>query len=234
MVAGIVALHLLLRRFFPAAGAWAGATLFGIWALGFALPIGPVGSVAIVAAIGLGLRARRGVQGVLVALGIWALLKEFDGIEHLYSTTIAWLPGRTATVCALFALLALAGYAASVQLGAEPREPRAVLPTDPPATRNTVVAESRPVLARWLFASSLLATFLSLASYEQGVVVPALIFGTGLLLAPKFQVRFGAQSLHWGVLVGYLVLRAQLVPVAPSGYQRQVLRFGPGVALSLG
>lgn len=234
VVAGVIALYALLRRFFSTLGAWTGATLFALWVLEMAPSIDLLGTAAILTAIGLGVRAKRGVEGVLVALGIWALLVEWDGIESLAGTTLAWLPGRTATACGLFAILALASYAASVQFGAEPREPGAVLPTDPPATRNTVVAESRPALARWLFAGSLFATFLSLASYEQGVVVPALIFGTGLLLAPRFRVRFGAQSLHWGVLVGYLILRAQLVPVAPSGYQRQVIRFGPGVAISLG
>lgn len=233
VVAGIAALYALLRRFFPVALAWTGAALFAFWTVGFLPPFELAAYALMALALILAARSGRWAAGVLVALGIWALLPELWGIERLYATTVAWLPGRTATTCGLFALLALASYAGSVALGAEPREPRAVLPTDPPATRNTVLSESRPGLARGLFGLSLLCTALSLGSYEQGVMVPALIFGVGMLLSPAYRVRFGAQSLHWGLLVGYLVLRAQLVPVVPSGYQRQVVRFGPGVLQSL-
>lgn len=233
VVAGIAALHALLRRFFPAALACAGATLFALWTLGIVPSLDLLLYGLMTLSVGLAVRAGRASAGVLVALGLWAFHAELGGIQLLYSTTIAWLPGRTATTCALFALLALASYAASIIYGAEPRESRAVVPTDPPATRNTVVSEPRPGLARILFGLSLLFTALSLGSYEQGVMIPALLFCVGLLLAPTYRIHFGAQALHWGVLVGYLVLRAQLVPVAPSGYQRQVIRFGPGVYLSL-
>ena len=233
VVAGIAALYALLRRFFPTAFAWAGAALFALWTAAYFPAFDLLVYALMVIVIGLSVRAGRASAGLLVALALWAFLPELQGVQQIFSRTVAWLPGRTATTCGLFALLALGSYASSIVLGAEPREPRAVLPTDPPATRNTVISGQRPALARVLFGLSLLWTALSLGSYEQGVMVPALIFCVGLLLVPTYRIRFGAQSLHWGLLVGYLVLRAQIVPVAPSSYQKQVIRFGPGVIQSL-
>ncbi len=232
----VVALYALLRRLVPPLAAGAGAVLFALWTLdGPGVPdllLWPLAALPVAFAL-----ARRSglAYALLVALGVLALGREIGGIELLDARTVAWLPGRTATTCALFAFLALGGYAASVIAGAEPRPPREPLPTDPPATRSSVLPrpEPRPALARALFGLSLLATWLSLSSYEQGVMVPTLVFGVGLLLSPRYRVRFGAQVLHWGLLVGYLVLRAAVIPVAPSGYQRQVVRTGPGVWLAL-
>ena len=236
----VLALYALLRRLGSALFATLGALLFAAWTLdwsGFpdALILPLAAAPLVVALLRRGDSRPKGgaAYALLVGLGVLALARELVGIQPLYARTVAWLPGRTATTCALFALLALATYAASVLTGAEPRDDRPILPTDPPATRSSVLTEPNPRLARLWFAASLLFTWLSLSSYEQGVMVPTLIFGVGLLFSPRYRVRFGAQILHWGLLVGYLVLRAAIIPVAPSGYQRQVVRTGPGVALSL-
>jgi hypothetical protein len=73
-----------------------------------------------------------------------------------------------------------------------------------------------------------------LGSYEQAVMLPAVLFGVGVLFKLQgYQVRWGWQAAFWGLLVGYLLLRRMILPEDASGYQMQQFRDGMGVLLIL-
>jgi uncharacterized membrane protein len=169
-------------------------------------------------------------QGVITALGsffVFGMLIPKD--PNLSIHTVYWLPGRTATVMTIFAMVALASYVRFERLGAPRAAELAPGATDEPATRtSTQQAEPRN---RWgWFALSGLATALALGSYEQAVMIPFVVFCLGVWLrTDRVQTRFAFQLMFWGLLIGYVLVRLQYVPLGASGYQKQQFRSGPGL-----
>jgi len=213
--------------------AGAGGVLVGLWRVGYHNSFAQLATVlAIVAGFGgffrHGLRLDRFLPAVLVFLATGTLVH----YGSIYSGVVAWLPGRTASVMTVFCLIAMAAYARYERLGAA-RVVSEPTPLDPPATRTTQASEGlrqRPIWA----VVAVLATALALGSYEQAVMLPATLVGVAVILRWQgFRPRWGWQAAFWGVLGGYLFLRYQLVPSDTSGYQKQQLRFGPGVLLTL-
>jgi hypothetical protein len=151
-----------------------------------------------------------------------------SNVSQISGRMITWLPSRTASVMAFFALLALAAYARYERVSAE-RKAKDPAPTDPPATKSTKPAVQ--VRMPWLWASvAVLASALALASYEQAIMLPAALLGTAVAMKLQgFRVRWGWQVPFWLLLVAYLVLRKELLPSGVSTYQHQQLRFGPAV-----
>jgi hypothetical protein len=214
----------------------ASAVLFALWHVGHGERLNPLFYLAAVLAglFGLfrhGFKVKHWLPAVLVYL---YLPSEFDGMTELYQPMIGWLPGRTASVMTVFALIAMAAYARYERLSAV-RNPPKPSPLEEPATRTT-----KPQLQRtggWPLGWALLsvvAVALALGSYEQAVMLPAALFGVALILRfRRYNVRWGWQAAFWLVLIGYLVLRSRLVPTAPSRYQLQQFRHGQGVYYAL-
>ncbi len=149
--------------------------------------------------------------------------------------TVGWLPGRTATVMTVFCLIATASYARFERLRARNMPPLpATAEDEPTASRTTAgAAVPRPTDYLWLVAA-LLALVCALGSYEQAVMLPGLLLGVAVLWRTRRRrPHWWPHLVFWAVLVGYLVLRRQLVPSDVSGYQAQQFRNGPGVWLSL-
>jgi hypothetical protein len=165
----------------------------------------------------------------------WEVSIQLSLAKPIETRTLTWLPGRTALVMTVFVLAALAAYARYERLSANRKEPEPT-PLDPPATRSATSPASRPsqlVLGVWM-AFCLVCTFLAMASYEQAIMLPALLLATACTFRWRgYMVRWGWQGAFWGVLVGYLALRHALVSSAPSHYQLQQFRSGPGVWVSL-
>lgn len=148
--------------------------------------------------------------------------------------TLGWIPGRTATIMAFFAMVSLASYARLERLGAH-RDPHAEpSPLDLPATRTSV---QYPVkrFVQWPWAAlSWIAALLAFASYEQAVMLPAVLLGTAILLRTSgVKVRWSWHAAYWILLPAYLLLRHEIIPSTVSRYQGQQLRFGPMVYYDL-
>ena len=186
----------------------------------------------------------------LAALLGFGLASELGGVSLLSYRMLGWIPGRTASTMTVFVLLCLAATArvlrqARLAASAEARpstrlDPETVRrlaerasPLDLPATRGTVptVAGHRP----WVWAGvALVSLALALGSYEQAVMVPAMM----LVLALTSPRRPGPMGMVWPaaawlVLGGYLALRAGVVPTSASTYQTQQFRFGEGAWIAL-
>jgi hypothetical protein len=210
--------------------------IFAAWQTGYEMPLATLADGLVLLAIvgGLwrhGFRIRAWAPAAFVALQVGVQLRMAEPLGY---RTIGWLPGRTATVMTVFALLALAAYARYERLSAERRLPEPT-PLDPPATRNTVVGVFKPRGTVLWVALSVVATLLAFGSYEQAVMLPAILLATAFTLRWQgYRVRWGWQGVFWATLAGYLVIRHKLVPSAPSGYQLQQFRTGPGVWLDLG
>ena len=210
----------------------AGALVFALW------HVGPVGRLSDLVAgfawatlvVGV-LRHRRAWRRYLPAfLVLLALANEILPIRNLAGRMIDWIPGRTASTMTLFALLAMAAYARGERLRLPVAEASEPTPETPPATRNTEVVRTPGAAWPWI-AVSVVATALALGSYEQAVMLPA------LLLLVRFVVRRGTPRprlslprsggtwiphlAFWGLLVVYAGLRWRLLPHLASGYQRQ-------------
>jgi hypothetical protein len=133
----------------------------------------------------------------------------------------------------VFALVAVASYARYVRLSGV-RALREARAEDVPATKSArhVSLGSSPCL--WIVVSGV-ALFLSLGSYEQAVMVPALMLGVWVLFGLRgVKSAWWPHLVFWGLLLAYLVVRSQIVPSEVSGYQAQQFRPGPGVWVSLG
>lgn len=183
----------------------------------------------------LGLVLRRHLGAPLVAAAVlWYLGSELSGISPLLTRVVQWLPGRTASLMALFGLVALASYARYVRAGSqEPIQPPSK-PTDPPPTKSTPAPGPRSHDVWVWLAISLAATALALASYEQAVMLPVVIAAAAWVLHRRgYRVPWWSLAAFWVVLGLYLVVRTACVPLGPSEYQLQQLRTGPGVRLSL-
>ncbi len=211
------------------------AVLFGLWQVDLGGTISywlqwawiPVAIVGIVQH-----RLRIGpVIGALLALSF--LLFELQGHSQLQFRMIAWLPGRTASVMTLFCLVAMACYCRFERLVSKrlPLPPATALDPNQPMKEEAMETGSHP----WMWAVlSLLATAAALASYEQAVMLPAVVLG--LAVGFRLLQRHPHWLLHtgyWILLVAYLVLRHAVVPSTVSGYQAQQFRHGPGVLQSM-
>jgi hypothetical protein len=171
---------------------------------------------------------------VPVALVAMYFTVEVYGIVGLYGRMIAWIPGRTASVMTVFCLLAIAMYARFERLSAT-RTHRERGPLDPPATRNTETHKRPMRLAMLWPIVSLFCVALALASYEQAVMLPAVLMGVAVAMRLQgYSVRWAWSFSSWSLLAGYLVLRRLLLPQDVSGYQDQQLRSGvEGIFLAL-
>jgi hypothetical protein len=217
--------------------AWAAicAALLTFWTLPVFVPWFRLGlAVAVVVlAVGIWRHRTRWFLYVPAALAWTWVAYEAAGIVSLYSRMMAWIPGRTASTMAVFALASMAMYARYERLSAQRERPR---PTaeDVPATKGTRI--SGPVGAgasAWAWGA-LLCAALALGAYEQAVMLPATLLGTAILLRWQgLRVRWGWAAAAFGLLAGYLVLRRVLVPSDISGYQAQQLRTGPGTFMAL-
>jgi len=150
------------------------------------------------------------------------------------SKTVAWLPGRTATVMTIFCLVATAAYARFERLrSAQMPLAEATAEDEPSASRTTVVSRPKATDGLWVVVS-VVAAALALASYEQAVMLPAALLGVAVLVrTQRRRPHWWLQAVFWGLLLGYIVLRRKLVPSDVSGYQAQQFRNGPGVAITL-
>lgn len=167
------------------------------------------------------------------ALVTLQLSNQLGDVVPIGPRTLGWLPGRTATVMTVFALVALASYARFERLGAE-RVKKPISPLDPPATRNTEQNSTDRKPAWGWIVLCLLGSAGALASYEQAVMLPALITVTAFTLQWRgFRVRWNWQFAFWGLLGAYVIFRHAVVPSDPSKYQLQQFRHGSGVLQSI-
>jgi hypothetical protein len=212
-----------------------GTLLFALWQLGNLQGLAHAVWWAGLAVLGLALLPQRPWKLALLAcLTLLFVSDELSGIAPLKGRMIDWLPGRTASVMTLFALLALASYCRYERISAGRLEPPEPGPLDPPATKGTAIRPEPNRLAGLWVILSIIATAFALGSYEQAIMVPALLFGAALCLRlQRYQVRWAHQAVFWGLLLGYFVLRSWLVPSDVSGYQAQQFRSGPGVISSI-
>ncbi len=211
-----------------------GALVFAFWHTSLGPVVAASGAWLALLPAAAALIPGRRLLPVLSAALLWLFLaSEAAGMWPLEFRMIGWLPGRTASVMTLFALLALACYARYERLSAR-REPAKKSPLYWPPTKGDTPrpAGSKTVLA-WAVLSCLFLA-LALGSYEQAIMLPAALLLVGLTFcAARFRIRWGWHCAFWGMLVAYLALRFQLVPVEVSGYQAQQFRTGPGIWISL-
>lgn len=235
-IACVLLLYWFLREFTDRIElALPGAALFALWhGLGAWRLAQWANWLALGSLLLVFLPGRKVSRVLLAALTTTFLSAELPGRMDLRFRMIEWLPGRTASVMALFALLSLACYARYERLSADRIPGPDPGPLDPPATKGTVLAQKPgPAVSLWAVAS-VAALLLSLGSYEQAVMVPALLFGVALAMRLlRRRVCWGWQAAFWGVLALYLIVRSRLVPSDVSGYQAQQFRSGPGVVDSI-
>lgn len=211
------------------------ATAFGLWNGPWQPDWLMIRGVA-VAVVALGGLARHGVRvdryGAAICVA-WYLGFELSR-QPLYSRVAGWIPGRTASVMALFALVALAAYARFERISAA-RERSDPSPLDPPGrTRGESVVASGRKPGNWLMVSAV-AVLLALGSYEQAVMVPALLVAVACALRWQgFRVRWIWLAVPFSALALYLWVRSALLPAGASGYQKQQFRTGPGLWGDLG
>ncbi len=141
-------------------------------------------------------------QATCLLLLVWI---ELNPIESLYFRSVGWLPGRTATIMAVFAVFALGAFICAARSG-----------------------------SRGCAWAGLASTAAALASYEQAVMLPMLfaVFAFAVRKESKLNLWPWVAG-SWLVLVAYLALRYQIIPPGVSRYQDQQFRLGPGVWLSL-
>lgn len=219
-----------------------GTYLFASWTLGgwflgsgYQTIVSILPWIALVAILGRMIAAKKwNWASLIVGLGgfyVWNQL--ICQQSYMAQHTMYWLPGRTATSMAIFALVALASYMRFERLGAPMSAALEVSATDLPATRSSS-QNSEPKNVWGWFVLSLLSTAIALGAYEQAVMIPAMIFILGVWLrVNRQQTRFSFQILFWAVLVAYIVYRVQIIPVQPSGYQKQQFRNGPGLWIDI-
>lgn len=154
-------------------------------------------------------------------------------IRDLKARMLEWLPGRTASVMTVFALIALAAYARFERTGATriPAQPTAL---DVPATKSAQVAE--PSRFAWIWAViSCLGVAVALGSYEQAVMLPAALLALATSMRiQRYQVRWYWHIAFWTLLALYLLARYELLPHGVSQYQRQQFRHSEAVLASIG
>jgi hypothetical protein len=213
----------------------AASSLFGVWHLtGGGTPgawlISAAGWLSL---IGLFRGGSRTLAASSFLTAQW-LASEFGAMFHLRPQVLDWIPGRTASVMAVFCLASMASYARFERIGAPRRAAPAAGAEDRPPTRSTDPREGerRPAWPWLILALAGLA--LALGSYEQAVMLPALLLAVAVWMAVKGRKpRWALHLGFWGMLAGYIALRAAILPREASGYQSQQFRDGPGVGLDI-
>ncbi len=203
----------------------AGAVVFALW------HVGPIGSISIwigrlawlTLFVGIW-RHRKDWRSYLPAFFILLTLSaELLPIRSLASRMIDWIPGRTASTMTVFALIAIAAYARYERLCRVPAEAAPITPETPPATRSTEAPRAEKKAIAWPWAVvAFLGTLLAIGAYEQGVMVPAVLFVVAL--AFRFTGARPHWAIHlafWSLLVVYMGLRWELLPHTVSSYQHQ-------------
>jgi hypothetical protein len=232
----ILLLAWMVREITDSVALTSGATaVFGIWhwnGFDFLLHWLAWGSVA----IGLLGLFRHGfkVSKWLPAVGAVSFLAyEGSGLMPLHFRMIDWLPGRTASVMTVFCLIAGAAYARYERTSATRDLPKATS-TDEPATKSSVEGQA-PARSAWIWALvAMVSGALALASYEQAVMLPTILFGIAFSFHLRnYRVRWAWQVGFWLLLAGYYFIRKAYIPPGASDYQLQQFRHGPGVFLSL-
>lgn len=171
---------------------------------------------------------------IMSALVLWYAAQELSAgmvsnVVFLFPTSmIQWLPSRTASVMTVFALASMAAYTRYERTGSERQKPEPT-PLDPPATKGT--RPNSGGRAAWLWAVfSVFAAAGAFASYEQAVMLPAVLVGIAILMRMQgYKVRWSWQIAFWLLLVAYLILRKEILPPGISRYEHQQTRFGPAV-----
>jgi hypothetical protein len=208
--------------------------LFALWTTPISLDLSGL-LVLIALAITLVALVRRGLRRpvwLLAPLGLIFVSSEIYGKANLYSRVIDWLPGRTASVMCLFALIALAAFARYERLSFRPLV-KITTPLDPPATKGTAATIWQRPSPAWLIVA-LVGLALALGSYEQAIMLPALVMAIcGSFAIRGYRPHWWIAVSSWLPLIGYFVLRHAVIPAGTSSYQAQALRSGPGVWLSL-
>ncbi len=213
----------------------AASGLFGLWHLtGGATPgAWVIGAAGWLALAGLFRGGSRPLIAAAFLSSQW-LASEFAAMFHLRPQVLDWIPGRTASVMAVFCLASMAAYARFERIGAPRRAAPAAGAEDRPPTRSTDPREGirRPAWP-WLIAA-FAGLALALGSYEQAVMLPALLLAVAVWMAvkgrrPRWTIHLG----FWAMLGGYIALRAAILPREASGYQSQQFRDGPGVGLDI-
>jgi hypothetical protein len=219
----------------------AAATLFAYWHMPLYMSWYVIGAIvaSMVLVVGLARHRSRASRYLPAVLGIAFFTSELYGPFHreapsgFYSSVEAWLPGRTATVMCMFALMTMASYIRYEKLRSDPM-PEEPLSTDLPATRTSTQASAKRGKA-WPFGVlAVIGLALALGSYEQAVMLPIVLILLAMCVRgsgrrPDWQVH-GA---FFATLVGYFLLRLAILPQHASDYQNSALRLGPGVLVTL-
>ncbi|MFY9234937.1 MAG: hypothetical protein WAO58_10830 [Fimbriimonadaceae bacterium] len=216
--------------------ATSGAVLFALWNAhwsGWAAVLAACGSWLLLALMLL--PGRRPWPAILAWLGAWFLASELVGIRDLESRALDWIPGRTATIMTVFALIALASYCRFERLGAKRLSRADPGPLDPPATKGTSEAVERSGSSwLWLVLASL-ATLLALGSYEQAIMLPGALLAVAIYLRiTGLRVRWAAHAVFWLALVAYFLIRGSLIGWERSGYQEQQFHSGGPASILFG
>lgn len=215
------------------------ASLFGLWHVASdATGIVPsfMWVMACVVWLGLfrsGFRRWKLVLAVSAATVCGATWFFVPGGLDVVARTVGWLPGRTATVMTVFTLVAIAAYARFERTSSPPPAPGEATALDLPATKGSGVWVKGKHPWVWV-AVAFVGAALALGSYEQAVMLPAVVTGTALLFVLRGRkVHWTVVAGAWGLLAAYLVFRHQVVPSTVSGYQAQQFRNGPAVWTSI-
>jgi hypothetical protein len=209
-------------------------TVFGLWHLGVILDSQAVSLVMTAGALACLVGFFRGKQAGALAgvaatvLAAYWIGTEYGPVQDISFRIVGWLPGRTASVMTLFALIAGASYARWERLGAARIEPKVATSTEKPFRASDPVNAAKPTKGLWVWPIiAVLGTALALGSYEQAVMLPGLLIGSSILMAIRgWKPRWWIHAGTWSLLAGYLVLRAVIIPKEVSGYQSQQLRTG--------
>lgn len=170
-------------------------------------------------------------KAILCLLVSVAASGEALGVGPFNGGMMEWIPGRTASTMAIFAFASVAAYARFERLSSQ-RDPVPASPLDPPNTRmsqQTLRSTAWP----WLVVS-VASLWCATASYEQAIMVPALVLGTAIAMRLRgVRVRWASQVPIWAMLVIYWAERQMLLPSGTSAYQRQQFRTGEDVYFSI-
>jgi len=233
----VIALFWLLLEYSRAPlWAFAGASLFSLWQTGwagvFVVPLFCAsGLLVLVGMYRHSFNFARFVPASLVVFFIAGQVgaPQVTASRSLSSSMLDWLPGRTASVMTAFALAAMAAYV-RYERGRDRGLPL-LPPTALDMPRRRSLPPRHPRL--WL-GVCLVCVAGALASYEQAVMLPAALLGTGIMLAfQRLRPNWAVHVAFWLLLGGYLVLRHVVVPPGVSAYQAQQFRHGPAVWVDL-
>jgi hypothetical protein len=213
--------------------------VFGLWhwrsspdpiLLAWVMPL-----MALAALFGLRHGRARAAASALVALACLGALEAYGPIYSVPGRIIDWIPGRTASVMTAFCLLSAAAYVRWERLSAQRRTPTPPTATDRPLRADgPAVSQFGGKLCWGWLVLAFVSLALALGSYEQAIMLPAVLLGSAILMAIRgLRPRWGVHAGFWALMGGYLILRGQLVSSSVSQYQGQQYRDGPGVLLDI-